>query len=574
MTEPGSGSIWPSPPRMQLHELLREVIDRAEEMAATQDRLRRLLDPLVSLSSDVSLPALLRQIVEAACQLVGARYGALGVIDEEGAELAQFVHVGIDDDTVAMIGTLPRGHGLLGRLIREPRPLRLDDIADQPAAYGFPEHHPTMREFLGVPVRVRNEVFGNLYLTEKIDRAPFSQDDEDVVVALAAAAGVAVENARLYDESRRRNAWATAAADLVPQVLASASTGVELIGPAMLERADAELVLIIGSPAGGDAVVVEAAGAGSDGFPGTTISGSDAALLLPPAGPRRVVDLADDVGLAGLVPPAVPGTRRPAMVLPLSVTGTTPAAVVIIGREGRAPYTALSLDLAGRFVDQAALALGLAAADRDRRRLAVFEDRDRIARDLHDLVIQRLFATGLGLQGLAGQLPDPEARSRLEGYVEALDVTIRDIRSAIYSLHAAQRSNGTTRAAIEALIDQARSQLGSRPRLSVAGPLDSAVDGELGADLVAVVQEALSNVVRHARASKVEIAIDVGSSTVVLRVDDDGEGIADQQTRRSGLANLAERASRHEGEMRLEPAAAGGTRLTWTARMPGGPAPG
>ena len=272
MTALGPGT-WPTPARMQLHELLREVIDRAEEIAATQDRLRSLLDPLVSLSSDLSLPSLLRQIVEAACQLVGARYGALGVIDEEGEELAQFVHVGIDDETVAKIGTLPRGHGLLGRLIREPRPLRLDDIADQPAAYGFPEHHPAMREFLGVPLRVRNEVFGNLYLTEKINGVPFSQDDEDVVVALAAAAGVAVENARLYDEARRRNAWATAAAELVPRVLASADSGLDLVAAAMMQLADADLVLILReTDDGGGAVITAAAGAGSDAAPGKILT--------------------------------------------------------------------------------------------------------------------------------------------------------------------------------------------------------------------------------------------------------------------------------------------------------------
>ena len=553
---------------MQLHELLREVIDRAEEMAATQDRLRGLLDPLVSLSSDLSLPSLLRQIVEAACQLVGARYGALGVIDEEGEELAQFVHVGIDDATVEQIGILPRGHGLLGRLIREPHPLRLDDIAEQPAAYGFPEHHPAMREFLGVPVRVRSEVFGNLYLTEKINGVPFSQDDEDVVVALAAAAGVAVENARLYDEARRRNAWATAAAELVPRVLASAESGLDLVGAATMQLADAELVLVLRESGGdGGAIVAAAAGDGSDVLRGRILNSSAASSMLPPAGTRRVNDLSTDDGLSALLSPGAASAARPAMVLPVAITGDTPLALVIIGREGRVPYTALSLELAGRFAEQAALALGLAAADRDRRRLAVFEDRDRIARDLHDLVIQRLFATGLGLQGFAGQLPDRAARSRLEGYVEDLDATIRDIRSAIYSLHAAERSDGRTRAAIEQLLDDARGQLGARPRLSVSGPLDGAVAGELAADLVAVVREALSNVVRHAEANQVEVEITVGGGDLVLRVDDDGVGIADLETRRSGLANLAERASRYDGELLIGASPSGGTRLAWTARL-------
>ena len=567
MTASDAGSIWPKPSRLQLHELLREVIDRAEEMAATQDRLRGLLDPLVSLSSEVSLPALLHKIVEAACQLVGARYGALGVIDEEGEELAQFVHVGIDDATVDKIGMLPRGHGLLGRLIREPHPLRLDDIADQPAAYGFPAHHPAMREFLGVPVRVRSEIFGNLYLTEKINGVPFSQDDEDVVVALAAAAGVAVENARLYDEARRRNAWATAAAELVPRVLADAESGLELVGAATLQLADAELVLVLrASGDDGGAVVAAVAGEGGDELLGKILAPAAAASLLPPTEPRRLGDLFADAVLTGVVSPAIAAAPRRVMVVPLSVTGEVGIALVIIGRPG-VPYTALSLELAGRFADQAALALGFAAADRDRRRLAVFEDRDRIARDLHDLVIQRLFATGLGLQGFAGQLPDQASRSRLEGYVEDLDSTIRDIRSAIYSLQAAQRSDGRTRAVIECLLDDAGDQLGARPHLAVTGPLDSALSGEIAADLIAVVREALSNVVRHARASAVEIQVEVSDGAVVLRVDDDGVGIGDRETRRSGLANLAERAGQHAGGLQLAASPSGGTRLTWTARL-------
>ena len=568
MTEPGVGGIWPAPSRMHLHDLLREVIERAEEMAATQDRLRSLLDPLVSLSSDISLPKLLRQIVEAGCQLVGARYGALGVIDEEGEELAQFVHVGIDDETVAKIGTLPRGHGLLGRLIREPTPLRIDDIADQPAAYGFPEHHPPMREFLGVPLRVRNEVFGNLYLTEKINGVPFSQDDEDVVVALAAAAGVAVENARLYDEARRRNAWATAAAELVPRVLADADAGLDLVTAATLQLGVADLALVVRrSGDGGGAVVVAAAGAGGPAVLGRALGPPAAASILPPAAARRTNDVSEDIGLATILPPELTSGTRPAMVLPVAITGDLPHALVIIGAPARVPYTALSLELAGRFADQAALALGLAAADQDRRRLAVFEDRDRIARDLHDLVIQRLFATGLGLQGFAGQLHEPAAKARLEGYVEDLDATIRDIRSAIYSLHAAQRSDGLTRAAIEELLDGASGPLGSRPRLAVSGPLDGAVGGELAADLIAVVREALSNIVRHAQASTVSIEIDVRDGAVVVRVDDDGSGIEPGNERRSGLANLAERANKHSGQLELLASPSGGTRVMWTARL-------
>jgi signal transduction histidine kinase len=249
--------------------------------------------------------------------------------------------------------------------------------------------------------------------------------------------------------------------------------------------------------------------------------------------------------------------------VPLPALDDVPLALVLLRSRGSRPYSMLSVELAARYAEQAGLALGFAAADRDRRRIAVFEDRDRIARDLHDLVIQRLFATGLGLQGLAPQLRDEAAATRLEGYVEDLDATIQDIRSAIYSLHAADRAMTRTRAKLDHVIAEARNVLGFRPTVRVDGPLDLMVTGELAADLVAVAREALSNVVRHANASTVDIEVKVTTDALSLMVDDDGGGLPQQLNRRSGLANLSDRAERHGGAATLTTSPHGGTRLLW-----------
>ena len=362
---------------------------------SNDERLSRLLDAVLSIASDLSLPVVLRRIVESACDLVSARYGALGVIGDD-QRLSDFINVGMDAQTFRAIGTLPEGRGILGLLIVDPKPLRLRDLTTHPESFGFPPHHPAMRSFLGVPIRVREHVFGNLYLCEKQGADEFSDSDEALVVALATAAGVAIENARLHE---------------------------------------------------------------------------------------RVSEL------------------------------------------------------------------------------AVIEDRERIARDLHDKVIQRLFATGMALQTTARIAARPEVGARIAQAVDNLDETIREIRNTIFALH--ERTRRGLRVDVFALASEARHALGFDPHVHLEGPIDSVLPEPIAADLLATLNEALSNVARHAHASRVDIAIAVDSD-VSLHVVDDGTGIDESApTTGHGLANMAVRAKERGGRFTVQRRPRGGTTLEW-----------
>ena len=363
--------------------------------------LRELLAAVLALGSDLDPLTMLRRIVEAAVGLVDARYGALGVLDDTGTRLAQFITVGIDDDMHALIGDLPEGLGILGSLIVDAKPLRLPDLREHPDSFGFPAHHPPMRSFLGVPVRVRHEVFGNLYLTDKTTAETFTDVDEELVVALATAAGIAIENARLHSR-------------------------------------------------------VQA--------------------------------------------------------------------------------------------------------------FALVEDRERIAQDLHDTVIQRLFATGLSLQRTAGLVQsDPDsAVSRIEAAVDDLDVTVKHIRSAIFKLETSRvSSSGGLRSRVLAIGREAEKALGFQPRCYFDGRVDTGVGDGVAVELLATLREGLSNVARHAQATRVEIEV-VVTDRVMLRVVDDGSGPpAADALRGHGLKNMEARAERLQGHFALRAGQPTGTVLEW-----------
>ena len=366
--------------------------------------LRQLLDAVLTIGSDLDLETVLRRIVESAVGLVDARYGALGVLDETGALLSQFLTVGLDDQTYRAIGNLPEGHGILGLLILDPRPIRLPDLHEHPDSYGFPPNHPPMKSFLGVPVRVRDQVFGNLYLTDKTTAEVFTDVDEELVVALAAAAGVAIENARLH------------------------------------------------------------------------------ALV---------------------------------------------------------------------------------------REMALVEDRERIARDLHDTVIQRLFATGLRLQGAARLSQRPEVAERINEAVDDLDLTVRHIRTAIFGLEASRRaSSGGLRQRVLSLASESAGPLGFEPRVLFEGAVDALPD-EIATELLAALLEALTNVARHAGARRVDVEV-TADGEVLLRVADDGRGLPDEPgTAGRGLGNMEARASRLGGGMLAKSDAGAGTTIEW--RVPVAP---
>lgn len=370
------------------------------EDRATVPVRRDLLHAVLAISSDLDLEAMLRRVVESTVELVGARYGALGVLDEAGIGLAQFVTVGVDDNTHHAIGALPEGHGILGVLIAEPRPLRLPDLRAHSQSFGFPPHHPPMGSFLGVPIKIRDEVFGNLYLTDKVDAAEFSELDEELVVGLASAAAVAIDNARLHAQVQS---------------------------------------------------------------------------------------------------------------------------------------------------------------------LALVHDRERIARDLHDTVIQRLFATGLSLQATVRLVGDSaEVTERIEQAVDDLDVTIKHIRSAIFGLSSTVHGRDGVAVRVVALLRGAAVVLGFEPRVFFDGPIDTMVPDEVATDLVATLNEAMTNVARHARATRVDVSVTVGDE-VVLTVSDDGVGppVADTTNGR-GVSNMGARARRHGGTLKLDSGPAGGAVLTWS----------
>ncbi len=362
------------------------------------ERLWALLDAMLLIESDLELPGVLRRIVESACSLTGARYGALGVLDPSGKRLSEFVHLGVDEATVDEIGHLPEGGGILGLLILDPTPLRLDDLSAHPDSVGFPPGHPPMRSFLGVPVMVRGQVFGNLYLTEKQGTAAFSEDDEATATALATAAGIVVENARLH------------------------------------------------------------------------------------------------------------------------------------GRVGE---------------------------------LSMATDRERIARELHDTVIQRLFATGLSLQSALPRSDDPELRSRISEAIAELDDTIRQVRTTIFALEPPPAARKGLRGRILEVCAQSARSLGFEPAVRFSGTIDRSVPEALAAESLSVLREALSNVARHAHARTVEVDVSAGA-TLELRLADDGAGVGEAPpVGGRGLLNMAERAKRLGGSFSISGRAGGGTEIRW-----------
>lgn len=551
--------------QLRLRELLLEVQDRIEQIVAGRDRLDGLIDAILAITSGLKLDATLRAIVHTAAELVDARYGALGVRGYDH-RLVEFVYEGIDEETRHLIGSLPEGRGVLGALIEEPKPIRLDDISRHPASVGFPLHHPPMRTFLGVPVRIRDEVFGNLYLTEKADGQPFSDDDEVLVQALAAAAGIAVDNARLFEESRTREAWIEATRDIGTQMLAGAD-------PAMVFRLIAEEALTLMAGAAtlvavplddeapacevDDLVIVEVAGEISPAVKQMTVavSGTSIGGVFHDRTPRRFDRL--DLAVDG---PVEPG---PALVLPLRAADTVAGVLVALRSADEQPFSDKQLDMMAAFADQAALAWRLATAQRQMREVEILTDRDRIARDLHDHVIQRLFAVGLTLQGAAPRARVPAVRESIYSSIDDLQEIIQEIRSAIFDLHAGPSRATGLRHRLDKVIDQLAIPA-LHTTVQYTGPL-SVVDTVLANHAEAVLREAVSNAVRHANATSLAINVSV-EDDVRVEVVDDGVGISGDITE-SGLRNLRQRADDAGGEFTVENMPTGGTLLRWSAPL-------
>ena len=569
-------AMTPDGPELELDELLKQLIERAQDVMSTQSRLRGLLRANQAIVGNLSLPVLLQRTVEAACELAHARYGALGVIDPAAGGLEQFVHVGIDEQTAARIGHLPEGKGLLGALIDDPRPIRLRTIASDPRSVGFPDGHPPMTNFLGVPVRVRAEVFGNLYLTES-ENGEFTAEDEVLVSALAATAGVAIENARLYDEARRRQLWLQASTEVSQQLLSTdGEDPLRLIARQARQIANADVVTVVLPTTDRQRLIVEvASGQGADELTALTfaIENTLVGLAFNSGQPVLVGDINEDqqytVHLSQVVPVG------PVMVLPLGGSERARGALVIGRLRGRHRFAEADLEMATTFANHAAVALELADARTDQQRIVLLEDRDRIARDLHDHVIQRLFAIGLTVQSVATALGADERAARLSRVVSDIDETISQTRTSIFQLHGPLGpETGTVRARLLAVAAEVSPVLGFEPHVRFSGPIDAVVPEPVVEDLVAVLREGLTNAARHAHASRVDVDVTTTTTELSMEVTDDGVGISDTG-RSSGLANLRHRAERHGGSLtlargvpeRTQPTNQG-TRLRWTIPLP------
>ena len=549
--------------QLRLRELLNEVQDRVEQIVEGRDRLDGLLDAMLVVTSGLELDETLRTIVRTAIDLVDAQYGALGVRGHDH-ELVEFIYHGIDEATREQIGHLPEGRGVLGVLIDDPKPIRLDRLSQHPASVGFPPNHPPMRTFLGVPVRIRDEVFGNLYLTEKADGQPFSEDDEVLVQALAAAAGIAIENARLYQQSKTRQSWIEATRDIGTEMLSGAdpSTVFRLVADQSRHLSGAQSTLVavrsdLDEVEGrvDELVVVATSGDG----PGTGLG------AIPTHGSAigEAFSTRTPVRFDALELEPSHFESGPALVLPLRATDTVAGVLVALRPEGSPPFNDEELDMMAAFVDQAALAWQLATTQRQLRELDVLTDRDRIARDLHDHVIQRLFAVGLALQGTIPRARAPEVRERLTDCVDDLQQVIQEIRTAIFDLHAGHGGSNRLRQRLDEAIAQFTSS-GVHTTVQFSGPL-SVVDATLADHAEAVVREAVSNAIRHAAATTLEITV-TAADELSIEVIDDGRGMPADVTE-SGLTNLRQRAGDVGGTFTIEPGDSGGTRLRWCAPL-------
>jgi signal transduction histidine kinase len=551
--------------------LLREVLFRVHGVVDDPDRQQHVLDAVVGTAWGLSLDDVLARILSAASCLVDARYGALCVLtDAPGRRLRTFVHVGMGDELATRIGDLPAGHGLLGLLIEDPRPLRLPDVAAHPAAYGFPEHHPPMTSFLGVPVRVHDRVLGSLFLTDKGGEQDFTETDEAIVEVLAGAAGVAIENANRREGTAQRQAWLTAAAEIT--ALLADDTSVEPALQVVADRArsvsgaDVAWVVTGSDPAQLHLEVVAGAPLDLEAMLALPMRESLASIVVRTGEAIAVDDLASDP--RAVDPSTLEGWPRlgPTMVLPLrSGRGVEGALALAWTPDNADGFLRVDPALPASFAEHAALAVQVARSRDERQRLTLYEDRDRIGRDLHDLVIQRLFGVGLSLQSTSNLLPEGDLSTRIEQAIDEIDGTIKDIRRTIFALGSMDTASDV-QSQVETLVDRAGATMKFRPQLVIEGPLRTGVGPELAPDLLAVLSEALTNVSRHAEASRVEVGVTVDAHTVEVSVSDDGRGMAEDVVE-SGLDNMRARAQRHGGDLVVESEAGLGTTVVWRAHL-------
>lgn len=553
---------WRSPMRDRVEDLLRDFTARGDELLDTQERINGLLAAVVALAEDLSLETVLDRLVRSACALVGAKYGALGVIGED-RKLSHFITVGIDEQGIHSIGDLPTGHGVLGLLIREPKPLRLHDLGRHPITSGFPPNHPPMRTFLGVPVRVRDEVFGNLYLTEKQGGEDFTVEDEELAVALAAAAGVAIQNARLFEDSSCRQKWLEAGMELSSRLIMASPPGdtdnLDVVADTAL-RVSGSALAVIAVPAGDGALRcrsslgVQGLQAGQELMVSNAVSGViENGGSFVARDPRQVFE--DEVA------------EKLGSVLVCSLGhSSSDNGVLLLARAHAAPaFTQAEAESSAIFGSRIGLALDLARVNALREQNLLITDRERIARDLHDQVIQRLFAAGLSIQSLRRYTLDPVAHERIAAVTTELDDTIRKLRDTIYSLRTAEEEHEPLTGRILRVVREGSRSYAVTPKVSLDGPVDS-IGEDVAMHVLSVLSESLSNALRHSGADEVHVTVAAGRDQVQLLISDNGQGFS-EPVQSSGLANMRHRAAQLKGNCVIDSVPGGGTRVKWSVPL-------
>lgn len=518
----------------------------------------RLIESGLALSSELSLGAVLQRIIKLGVEITGARFGAVGVIGPDG-RLSEFVTTGIDEETRAAIGDPPIGRGVLGVLIEEGQSIRLDDIRSHPRSVGFPPHHPPMTSFLGTPITVRGTVFGDVYMAEKSDG--FTEEDEETLRILAAQAGVAIENAHLYAESRRDERMLDAFREIAISILSGAGSDetLGLVARRAMELVEADLSTVAAIDPVGRLILQVAEGAHAEELRGATFppKGSISGEVIR-AG--RAILVPDAVRDARAYQPVVKiGDMGPMILVPLAERGRAIGTLNAARIRGARPFTQEDVELLQRFADQAAIAFEYARAQREAQRVAIMEDRERIAKELHDGVIQSLFAVGMGLQGTALVSKDAEQTERVEGAVAELDRVIRDLRNYIFGL----RPGILADRQLDQALRQTAQEFEARSGVVTVVEIDETVAAELASsagDVVQATREALSNIGRHAGATTCRVSLHREDGAAVLEVDDDGRGFDPANTRRGdGLTNLEQRAVDLGGKASIESAPTQGT---------------
>jgi two-component system, NarL family, sensor histidine kinase DevS len=537
---------------------------------AEVDRLRAMVDAGLALASELSLDAVLQKIVETSAELTGARYAALGVLDPSGRALERFVVTGIDPETQDAIGDLPHGRGVLGALIEDARPLRLDDLGTDPRSVGFPPHHPSMRTFLGVPILLRGVAFGNLYLTEKADGASFTDEDEELVTLLSSQAAVSIENARLYEAATRWLRQLESLNEIASALVSEVDVGrvLELVASRLRELVKARLVLIALPVAGGDLVVRATDGEGSGELLGMRLQrdASKTARVLERRHSERVDSLIDDIEMdqdAG----RKMGVRT-GIFVPMILRDRAIGVISAHDREGAdARFTDEDVRLAEAFASRAAVAVDLServARDALRQVVTAQElERRRLARELHDETGQALTSILLKLKSIDDE-GDP---ARLAGATaelrELVVATLQDVRALAVELRPKALDDFGLVSAIERLVETFREQTGIEVDLEPRLGTDR-LSPEIETTLYRITQEALTNVVKHARATRVSIVLTRRDSAVSAVIEDDGRGIdsGDPTGDGLGLVGMKERVALVGGRLVVESTAGGGTTLS------------